>query len=94
MADRLAAIDGLHFDDPRAYARELLARDLHWELERLDPSEDGDDWLTLKPFQRTLYRSAIARLFLDRDKVLQALGLNLAHNNLVHGCAQERKQPD
>lgn len=93
-ADRPTQLDGRSFESAETTARENLARDLHNELERLDPSTDGDDWLTLKPYQREMYRSAINYVIRNPDKVIEALGSNLTNNDSINGCCKKRKQTD
>lgn len=46
---------------PAKLALEELARELHWEMERLDPT-DAPDWDALTERQRQFYRLCVEHL--------------------------------
>jgi hypothetical protein len=57
----------------REAARERLARELHFKMEHLDPSDGGGEWEALSESQRELYRACVEWLFCDPSLVLKAL---------------------
>jgi hypothetical protein len=56
---------------PRDEAIEILARELQWKTEHLDPS--GDEWENLSDRQQEFYRQLVRWLLLHRDVLLAAL---------------------
>jgi hypothetical protein len=56
----------------REEAIESLARRLYFEMETLDPSEDGD-WSLLSDWQRELYRLTVSSLVEEERAVIRLL---------------------
>jgi len=53
-------------------ALEALARELHWKMEALDPS-DGRDWRDLSDREREFYRLSVRAVLANREIVALAL---------------------
>ena len=51
---------------------EQLARQLYWEMERLEPTDDDCNWDCLSEHEKNFYRSCISGLF-DRADLIRAL---------------------
>jgi hypothetical protein len=56
---------------PADSAIERLARELHWKMEHLDPTEDSD-WERLSDRQREFYRLCVRWLLFHRSDILTA----------------------
>jgi hypothetical protein len=55
-------------------AIEVLAEHLHWEMERMDPTDD-DNWAAMSEFRRDFYRLCVRSLLSRKDLILTAPGL-------------------
>ena len=56
----------------REEAIEGLARELHWKMEHLDPT-DGADWELLSDSEREFYRQSVAWMLLFPELIEAAL---------------------
>lgn len=73
---------------PREGPIEALARELHWKMEHLDPS-DNPGWDELTDHDKNFYRCCVEWLLMEPKVVLAAL----AHNNLIYRSAVVSEQP-
>jgi hypothetical protein len=57
-------------------AIELLAKHLHWTMERFDPTEPEYTWDKLAPFEQEFRRACVRELLINSDWIEVALQPN------------------
>ena len=70
---------------------EQLARELHWKMEHLDPS-DAHEWECLSDHQKDFYMTCVEWILFHRELVMSAL--KFSNDNAILGSVATTEKPD